>query len=74
MTTHTGIDLDAYATVDGNSPMKYQVRCGEARLELVHGTGSFYLTMNEAGLTKLAQVTDAALHEIRAGDRRQCLS
>ena len=66
MNTHEGIEVDVFATIDRDSPMKYEmVVPTEAQVVLEHGTGSFYLTVSEEGLVKLMEFAGAVLKDMR---------
>jgi hypothetical protein len=67
MNTHRLIELDAFALIDGDSPMKYEIVVPtEARVVLGHGTGSFDLTVSQEGLIRLMELAGAALTDMRA--------
>lgn len=64
-TPHGGISLDAYAVIDHDNPVRYQVHPSEAQIELGHGTGSLHLLVTEAGLAMLRALIDTALTDMR---------
>lgn len=69
MTMCTAIELDAYAAIDRDCPMRYQVSATEALVELGHGTGSLNLALSEDGLARLLEFVGAALTDMRDGAR-----
>jgi hypothetical protein len=66
MNTHFGIAVDAWANVDGDCDMTYEVSPVEAQIELGHRTGSLHLVMTPRGLAKLLEVGQQVLTEMRA--------
>jgi hypothetical protein len=66
--TFLGIAVDAWANVDGECDMAYEVSRAEAQIELGHRTGSLHLVLTEAGLVKLVDTANRVLHEMRGLD------
>ena len=65
MDTFLGIAVDAWANIDGDCDMAYEVSRAEAQLALGHRTGSLHLVLTEAGLAKLVDTAARVLHEMR---------
>ena len=65
MDTFLGIAVDAWANVDGDCDMSYEVSRSEAQLELGHRTGSLHLVLTEAGLAKLVDTATQVLQQMR---------
>ncbi len=65
MDTFLGIAVDAWANIDGECDMAYEVSRAEAQLELGHRTGSLHLVLTEAGLAKLVETATTVLREMR---------
>jgi hypothetical protein len=63
--TLRGIALDAWVTIDGDCPMTSEVSKSEVQLELGHGIGSLHLVLGEDGLTRLLEIANEALAEMR---------
>ncbi len=60
-----GIQVDAWARLDANCPMKVEVVADEAQFELGHRDSSLCLIAEEDGLVKLVTIAEQALEQLR---------
>jgi hypothetical protein len=64
-----GIQVDAWARLDGHCPMKVEVVATEAQFEIGHRGASLSLVAEEEeGLVKLVEVASGALEQLRTVD------
>lgn len=66
MIASRGIEVSAWATVDGTCALSCDVVGEQAQFELGSGSGSLNLIVSECGLERLAQVASEALERLRA--------
>jgi hypothetical protein len=65
-----GIQVDAWARLDGHCPMKVEVVATEAQFEIGHRGASLSLVAEEEGLVKLVEVASGALEQLRTVDNQ----
>jgi hypothetical protein len=64
-----GIEVDAWARLDGDCPMKVEVIAAEAQFEIGNRGASLSLVAEEAGLARLISVASDALARVREQSR-----
>lgn len=65
METHDGIAVDATVIIDGDCEIEYEVSANTIEIKCGHRTGSLFLGMSEAAVTRLMMIETAALEEMR---------
>lgn len=65
MKTQFGIALDTWVTIDRDCDMTHEVVAEQAQITLGHPTGTLQLILDERGLTKLLEVANKTLGELR---------
>jgi len=67
MSTFLGIALDNWVNIAGDCPMSFETINRETQIELGHGAGSLHLVLTPDALAKLANLTEAAVSQVRSG-------
>jgi hypothetical protein len=65
MFTHQGIAIDAWAKIEGECPISYEVVGDEVQFELGGSSASLNLVASEKGLTTLVSASLEALSTLR---------
>jgi hypothetical protein len=65
MFTHQGIAIDAWAKIEGECPISYEVVGDEVQFELGGSAASLNLVATEKGLTTLVSASLRALSTLR---------
>lgn len=63
-----GIQVDAWARLEGHCPMTVEVVASEAQFEIGNRGASLSLVAEEEGLVKLVEVASGALKKLQASD------